>query len=88
MVVNDLSLSKDKRGGAMQRRYGIELVDLYKSCDGCSAKFTIKHALACKKGGLVVGHRSELKKNIGGGIAIQALVSNRARDNPKISTGM
>jgi len=66
MVVNNLSLSTDEWRDTIQRRYGIELVDLSRCCDGCGAKFTIKHALVCKKGGLVVGHHSKIKTKIGG----------------------
>lgn len=77
-ITNILSLSKDKFHNTMRRRYGLALIDLTKHCDGCSAKFTINHALACKKHNEV-----ETEK---GGIAIQALESNRARNKPRIIT--
>ena len=84
-LVNGLSLSKEKWRDAMRRRYGLELLDLPKYCDGCGAKFTIKHALACKKGGLVVGRYNEVKAETGD-TAIQALGSNRVHNKPKIIT--
>ena len=66
----------------MRRKYELELEDLLKCCDGCGAKFTIEHALVCKKGGLVVSLHNEVKAETGG-IAIQALGNNRVRDKPK-----
>lgn len=60
-LLNVISLSTDKWRDTIQRRYGLELVDLPKCCDSFGTKFIIEHALACKKGGLVVGHHNELK---------------------------
>ena len=54
-LTNGLSLSKDEWRDGMRRRYGLGFLDLPKSCDSCGAKFMIEHALACKKGVLVVG---------------------------------
>ena len=64
-LVNGLSLSKDEWRDRMQRRYGLGIVNLPRCCDGCGAKFPIKHALACKKGGLVVGRHNEVKAETG-----------------------
>ena len=85
-TVNGLSLSKSEWRDGMRRRYGLALQDLPCKCDGCGAKFTVEHALACKKGGLVVGRHDEVKAELGS-IAMQALGSNRVRDEPKIQTG-
>ena len=84
-LVNGLSLLKDERRDTMRRRYGLELLDLPRCFDGCGAKFTIKHALACKKGGFVVGRHNEVKADTGE-LAIQVLGSNQVRDKPKIIT--
>ena len=59
-TIDGLSLSKDEWRDAMRQRYGLALLDIQKTCDGCGAKFTIKHALACKKGGLVVGRHNKV----------------------------
>ena len=48
-LVNRLSLSKDEWRDGMQRRYKLGLVDLPHCCNGCGAKLSIEHALACKK---------------------------------------
>ena len=84
-LVNGLSLLKDKWRDRMRQRYGLGLVDLPRCCDGYGTKFTTKHTVACKKGGLVVSRHNEIKAETGG-IAIQALGSNRVRDEPKVIT--
>ena len=78
-LVNGLSLSKNELRDAMRRRYGLGLVNLSQFVDGCGAKFTIEHALACKKYGLAVGRHNEVKIETGG-IAIQELDSNQVRN--------
>ena len=69
----------------MKRRYSLGLVDLPRCCNGYGAKFLIEHALACKKGGLIVDQHNEVKAETGR-IAIQALGSNRVRNEPNIIT--
>ncbi len=41
-------------------RYGITPPDLPECCDGCEARFTLQHALGCKKGGLVTFCHNEI----------------------------
>ena len=84
-IVNRLSLSKDEWRDRIQRIYRFGLVDLPKCCDSCGAKFMIEHALACKKGGLVLGGHNEVKAETDC-IAIQVLGSNRVRNKLKIIT--
>ena len=40
--------------------YGLESPDLPTHCDGCQAKFSISHALECKKGGLATARHNNL----------------------------
>ena len=49
----------------MRRQYRLELIDLLTFFDGCGAKFTMKHVLVCKKGGLVVGCHNKVKAETG-----------------------
>ena len=84
--INGLTLSKDEWRDGMRMRYGLELQHLQKKCDGCGCKFTIEHALKCKKGGLVVGRHNEVR-DVAGSLAMQALSPNRVRDEPLIIIG-
>jgi hypothetical protein len=45
-------------------RYGIAPPDLPASCDGCEARFTLQHALGCKKGGLVIFRHNEIQDEL------------------------
>ena len=80
---NGLSLSKDEWRDGVRMRYGLQLQDLQKKCDGCGGRFSIEHALKCKQGGLVVGHHNEVRDECGA-LAVQAMSANRVRDEPKI----
>ena len=44
--------------------YGLTPDNLPKCCDGGGQKFTIEHALQCKKGGLVIGRHEEVKEEL------------------------
>ena len=85
-IVNGMSLSKMEFRDGLRMRYGIGLEDLSSKCDGCGAKFSIGHALACKQGGLVVGRHDELKDELAE-LATLATSSNCVRDEPLIKIG-
>ena len=34
-------------------------------CDGCQSPFTLRHALACKKGGLITLRHNEIRSAVG-----------------------
>ena len=46
-------LSYDEWRDNIRLRYGMELLRLWSSCDGCGADFTVEHALSCKVGELI-----------------------------------
>ena len=49
---------------ALFLRCGFEPLDLTTYCDGFQTKFSISHALACKKGGLVTARHNELRDGV------------------------
>ena len=58
-------------------------MDLPKHCDGCGARFSIDHALQCKKGGLVIGRHEEVKVEVAD-LASGAFRPSQVRDEPMI----
>ena len=42
-------------------RYGMRPVGLPQQCDGCRDNFSVKHALMCKKGGLVTWRHNDAR---------------------------
>jgi hypothetical protein len=62
---NGTELSAQEFRDALFLRYGRSPGDLPSHCDGCGQKFTIQHALECKKGGKVILRHNELRDEIG-----------------------
>ena len=83
--VSGMYLSKEEWRDGARMGFGLKLPNLQKKCDGCGCRFTVKHALQCKQGGLVVGRYNEIRDEAGA-IAIQVLSPNRVCDKPKIVT--
>ena len=85
-AVNGLSLSPGEFRDGMSLRYGWAFGALPKHCDGCGAKFTVEHALTCKKGGLVLNRHNEVRDELGY-LACQAINPSSVRDEPIINIG-
>ena len=66
--------------------YGLDPPDLPKYCDGCNAKFTIPHALGCKRGGLVTARHNELWDGVAD-LAGKEFTTSHVRDDPLIFVG-
>ena len=67
-------------------RYGLDPPDLPKYCDGCNAKFSICHALDCKRGGLVTARHNELRDGVAD-LASRAFTPSHVRNSPLIYQG-
>ena len=52
-ILNGTILSADEWRDNARLLFNLEPLDLPQHCDGCGARFTVDHALSCKKGGLV-----------------------------------
>ena len=59
--------------------------DISATCDGCSKKFSIEHALSCPKSGLVMPWHDEAAKELGA-LGAQDLVPGAITYEPKINS--
>ena len=59
--------------------------DIPTTCDGCSKKFSIDHALSCPKGGLVLERHDDTTKEWGA-LGARALVPSAITYKPKINS--
>ena len=85
-TVNGTDLGAQEWCDALFMRYGLETLDLPTHCDGCQSKFSISHALECKKGGLVTERHNELRDRVSD-LAGKAFTPSHVRDDPLIYSG-
>ena len=85
-AINGLTLSSGEFRDGIALRYGLDITDLPKKCDGCDAKFTKLHALQCKKGALVMGRHDDVKDEVAY-LAALATNAGSVRDEPIINIG-
>jgi hypothetical protein len=84
-TVNGTELSAQEFRDALLLRYARGPPDLPSTCDGCNQKFSVRHALECKKGGLVISRHNEIRDELSD-LASKALSPSAVRDEPKIHT--
>ena len=80
-TVNGMELGGQEWRDAFFLQYGLEPPDLLSHCDGCDAKFTLRHILDCKKGGLVTERHNELRYGVAD-LAGKAFTPAHVRDDP------
>ena len=64
-LLNGTLLSPEEYRDNHHLRYGMEIEDLPKNCDGCYKKSTVGHALSCKVGGLIIARHNEIRDELG-----------------------
>ena len=84
--MNGTELGTQEWRDSLFLRYGLEPPDLPSHCDGCDAKFSISHALDCKKGGLVTARHNDLRDGVAD-LAGKAFIPAHVRDDPLIYSG-
>ena len=85
-TVNGTELEAQEWRDALFLRYGMDPPDLPTNCNGCKARFTISHALDCKKGGLVTVRHNDLRDGVSD-LAGKAFTPDHVRDDPLIYSG-
>ena len=85
-TVNGTELGAQDWRDAAFLRYGLDPPDLPKHRDGCNAKFSICHALDCKRGGLFTARNNELCDGVAD-LASRSFTPSHVRNDPLIYQG-
>ena len=80
-TVNRAELGAQEWRDSAFLQYGLKPPDLPKHCDSCNAKFSICHALDCKRGGLVTARHNELRDRVAD-LASRAFTPSHLRNDP------
>jgi hypothetical protein len=84
-LANGTELSAQEFRDALLFRYARSPPDLPSQCDGCLDKFSVRHALSCKKGGLVISRYNEIQDALSD-LAFRALFPSAVHDKPRINS--
>jgi hypothetical protein len=82
-TLNGTELSLEEFRDALLIRHARTPGDLPSHCDGCGAKFDVRHALECKVGGLFILRHNEINKELCD-LASKALAPSVVRVKPMI----
>ena len=82
-TVNGTELGAQEWSDALFMPYGQDPPDLPTYCGGCQDKFSISHALDCKKGGLVTERHNEICDGVLD-LAGKVFTYSRVRNDPLI----
>jgi hypothetical protein len=85
LTVNSTELSAQEFRDALLLRYAHCPPDLPIQYNGSQQKFTIRHALECKRGGLVISRHNEIQDELSD-LASRAYLPSAVRDGPRIHT--
>ena len=78
---NHLDLSAGEFRDGLAIRYRKPLLNVPDICDGCSAPFSLSHALSCRKGGLIIRRHNEVRDAVGD---LSSLLWNQIKKEPVI----
>ena len=84
--MNGTELAADEFRDSLRMRYGMTPIGLPSRCEGCQQKFTVEHAMSCKKGGLILLRHTDLV-NEWHELCAQAITPSAVTDEPLIHTG-
>ena len=83
LILNRMELGAKEWRDALFLQYGLEPPDLPNYCDVCNTKFSIYHALDCKRGVLVMAHHNELWDGVSD-LTGKSFTPSNVRDDPLI----
>ena len=84
--LNGTLLSADEFRDNLRIRYGLDPLNLQSECDGCYQRFSVEHALSCKKGGLITIRHDDIKGEWHQ-LCAMALKPSAISDEPLIYSG-
>jgi hypothetical protein len=82
-TLNGTEISATEFRDALLLRYARYPPDLPSHCDGCLQKFSVRHALECKTGNLVISRHNKIRDELSD-LASKALSPSSVHDEPKI----
>ena len=85
-TVNGTELGAHEWCDSLFLKYGLDPPDLPTHCYGCQSKFSISHALDCKKGSLVTACQNELRYSVAD-LAGKSFTPSHMRNDPLIYSG-
>ena len=77
-------LSSQEFRDELRDRYCLTMLDAPQHCDGCNAKFSVSHSLACKVGGLIKSRHDESRDSLIC-LASAGFLPSNVRDEPLIN---
>ena len=80
---NDTVLSAEEFCDNLHHRFGLTPLHLPSRCDGCQQRFTVEHALQCKKGGLIHSRHDDFAQEWHE-LCAKALKPSNVSDEPAI----
>jgi hypothetical protein len=81
--LNGTELSALEFRDALRIRFGLNPQNLPEQCDGCGARFTVDHAMQCRRGGLVI-HRHDDVAGEWHQLCASSLTPSKVSDEPLI----
>jgi hypothetical protein len=84
-TLNGTELSADEFRDSLRLRFGLQPTSLPPRCGGCDERFSVEHAMTCKKGGLVTLRHNDVSAEWNH-LCSQALTPSAISDEPLIHT--
>ena len=83
--LNGTELSQEEFRDNLRLKYGLMLLDIPVTCNGCGKKFLIDNSLSCPKGGLVLARHDDAAKEWGD-LGAHTLAPSAITYEPKINS--